>query len=305
MIAAIRPPTDLAALRHDLLDSSKSLDEIAALHSTTVDQLSLWLTSDEGIQTLTPAADSLSLRIRLAAASHIPDALTIVSAAMKAYARDAEIGPPESTRREVNPPLARELSIAVDRNADFIHRSREGARRSAALIIRLATFTLGLSPARRPAADPSRPPPSPRPETRPAHYPDTCNRAASPLPPASLHAGVSTHAQPRPAAGSATISPANTTASSGRTSSHEASGSVQDLQSPDPATQPTGVGGSASEPSSVQATLPLRAATSVLVPATTTMIPTHLSLSALAGQTTKPPRSAATLQAHSGQARAP
>lgn len=148
-------PADPAALQRDLLDTSLSFDEIARKHHTTLNQLALWLTSEQGTNALTPAADSLSLRIRLIASSHIPQALDLIKHIVESYAIDNGLQPskPDIAAWLKGQPQTPQPKPQLSPEETW--RAREGARRAAALLLRFTRFSLSLTPpSRRRITDP-------------------------------------------------------------------------------------------------------------------------------------------------------
>ncbi len=113
------------ALRQ-LQNPTCSMEDVAESLGLTLEQLTLYLASDEGLQLIAEAELSLAVRTRIAAAAHLHHAIDALGMMLSEYA--------DGTR-----------NIALDdrkHSTHVLHEAQRGnARRAAHLLFRLAHFT--------------------------------------------------------------------------------------------------------------------------------------------------------------------
>ena len=136
--SAIRnPPSTIEGkLINDLADPNMTLGDVAYLHDLSLENLTLWIVRPDITERLKALTDSIYLRVRLAAITHLATTVNALNTMIGAYIDEERHAP-------VNP------SSIQDREQR--RRARETARKAVALLSRLAH----LPAQRRKAATPS------------------------------------------------------------------------------------------------------------------------------------------------------
>jgi len=122
------PPAAQIEFVQFLTRSDLTLHEIADAFNTTLEALTLYLTSEEGLAQIATTELACALRIRLAAMHHLPRAVDALGTMLEDYT--------QSTR---NLP-ARESSSNLQ-SQTLREEQRKNARRASHLLFRLAHFT--------------------------------------------------------------------------------------------------------------------------------------------------------------------
>ncbi|MBX3357497.1 MAG: hypothetical protein KF745_03625 [Phycisphaeraceae bacterium] len=180
-LPSFNPSPDLAAkILDSVTDPTLTLRDVADLHNTTVEALVLWFAEPEIAERLDHIESTIARRTRIVASNFLPAATIALGRSIDEHNSDESHFP-------VRPGDQRGLELR--------RRSRETARRAAALLLRLANFTPGprrgtsysASPAPRPPSHAPPPPPAPvadpppNPNPVPSPIPATV-QAATPLP---------------------------------------------------------------------------------------------------------------------------
>ncbi|HEX2837316.1 MAG TPA: hypothetical protein VHN77_04215 [Phycisphaerales bacterium] len=192
-------PFPRAHLLHLLLDPTKSLHDVAATLHTTVDHLSLFLTSDQGEALLSQAERTTALRTRALAAAQLHKAIAALATMLDDDNANAKLDtnpnadPGAPNTEPTNLPSATTLAL-------LRHKHQDQARRAAHLLLRLANFSppprgTGLPPGGSAQATHNHRAPSPALPTRATQSP-VLQPGQSP-PPAPTRATLqSAHEQP-------------------------------------------------------------------------------------------------------------
>ncbi len=181
--SAIRnPPSTIEGkLINDLADPNMTLGDVAYLHDLTLEKLTLWIVRPDITERLKALTDSIYLRVRLTAITHLATTVNALNTMIGAYIDEERHAP-------VNP-----TSI---QDREQRRRARETARKAVALLTKLAH----LPPHRRKAPTPSplgegrggvaeiahpgshdhHTPPTPEPKGRPPVAQGTASRRAEP-----------------------------------------------------------------------------------------------------------------------------
>ncbi len=138
--SAIRnPPSTIEGkLINDLADPNMTLGDVAYLHDLSLENLTLWIVRPDITERLKALTDSIYLRVRLAAITHLATTVNALNTMIGAYIDEERHAP-------VNP------SSIQDREQR--RRARETARKAIALLSRLAHL-----PAERRETNPRRVP---------------------------------------------------------------------------------------------------------------------------------------------------
>ncbi|MBX3358071.1 MAG: hypothetical protein KF745_06560 [Phycisphaeraceae bacterium] len=178
--SSFNPSLDLAAkILDSVTDPTLTLRDVADLHHTTVEALVLWFAEPEIAERLDHIESTIARRTRIVASNFLPAATIALGRSIDEHNADESHFP-------VRPGDQRGLELR--------RRSRETARRAAALLLRLANFTPG--PRRHAFTNHTPPPPPTVPSTTP---PPAQHHPAPPIPVSSpAHA-------PQPSESTATI----------------------------------------------------------------------------------------------------
>jgi hypothetical protein len=123
--SAIRnPPSTIEEkLINDLADPTMTLGDVAYLHDLSLENLTLWIVRPDITERLKALTDSIYLRVRLAAITHLATTVNVLNTMIGAYIDEERTVP-------VNP-----TSI---QDREQRRRARETARKAVALLSRLA-----------------------------------------------------------------------------------------------------------------------------------------------------------------------
>ncbi|MBX3358411.1 MAG: hypothetical protein KF745_08280 [Phycisphaeraceae bacterium] len=127
--SSFNPSLDLAAkILDSVTDPTLTLRDVAELHHTTVEALVLWFAEPEIAERLDQIESTIARRTRIVASNFLPAATIALGRSIDEHNADEAHFP-------VRPGDQRGLELR--------RRSRETARRAAALLLRLANFTPG------------------------------------------------------------------------------------------------------------------------------------------------------------------
>ncbi|MBX3357249.1 MAG: hypothetical protein KF745_02355 [Phycisphaeraceae bacterium] len=176
--SSFNPSPDLAAkILDSVTDPTLTLRDVADLHNTTVEALVLWFAEPEIAERLDQIESTIARRTRIVASNFLPAATIALGRSIDEHNADEAHFP-------VRPGDQRGLELR--------RRSRETARRAAALLLRLANFTPGprrIFYSTRPAPTPPlTPAPSSAPSPSRALEPAPLPQPTSPLPAATARA---------------------------------------------------------------------------------------------------------------------
>ncbi|MBX3358356.1 MAG: hypothetical protein KF745_08005 [Phycisphaeraceae bacterium] len=150
MLPSFNPSPDLAAkILDSVTDPTLTLRDVADLHHTTVEALVLWFAEPEIAERLDHIESTIARRTRIVAFNFLPAATIALGRSIDEHNADEAHFPVRS---------------GDQRGLELRRRSRETARRAAALLLRLANFTPG--PRRATDTRPASPPPSAPPPQR-------------------------------------------------------------------------------------------------------------------------------------------
>jgi hypothetical protein len=124
--SAIRNPDAVFSpekLINDLADPNMTLGDVAYLHDLSLENLTLWIVRPDITERLKALTDSIYLRVRLAAITHLATTVNALNTMIGAYIDEERTAP-------VNP-----TSI---QDREQRRRSRETARKAVALLTKLA-----------------------------------------------------------------------------------------------------------------------------------------------------------------------
>ena len=184
-------PSDLSLLIEDLASPTLSLAQVAERHNTSLDSLSLYLTTSEALLHIANAELAAALRIRLAAQIQLHHAVQALTTSLKSFNEEAAkpAAPHDTPTAPTTTSITPLSSITPD--AALREQQRSNARRAAHLLFRLATFTprslAGIAP-------PAHQPPHAR-EPGPARS-TTPAAPTAPAPAARNHSASSQHFAP-------------------------------------------------------------------------------------------------------------
>ncbi|MBX3358501.1 MAG: hypothetical protein KF745_08735 [Phycisphaeraceae bacterium] len=177
--SSFNPSPDLAAkILNSVTDPTLTLRDVADLHHTTVEALILWFAEPEIAERLDQIESTIARRTRIVASNFLPAATIAMGRSIDEHNADESHFP-------VRPGDQRGLELR--------RRSRETARRAAALLLRLANFTPGPRRATDTTCNTPPRPPTPAPPS-PQH-----STALSPARPLSLPHTPSTPSSSNPA----------------------------------------------------------------------------------------------------------
>ncbi|MBX3358725.1 MAG: hypothetical protein KF745_09875 [Phycisphaeraceae bacterium] len=193
-LPSFNPSPDLAAkILDSVTDPTLTLRDVADLHHTTVEALVLWFAEPEIAERLDHIESTIARRTRIVASNFLPAATIALGRSIDEHNADEAHFP-------VRP--------GDQRGFELRRRSRETARRAAALLLRLANFTPGprrYSYSTRPVPTP---PSTPTPESSPS--PLTAPQPPTPTTtPSRLHTTSPAEPAPRAAHSRPNPSPAH------------------------------------------------------------------------------------------------
>jgi hypothetical protein len=120
---------------HDLTDPSLTLRDVAEIHNTTLESLTLWMSHPDITARLDNFQSAIARRVRLLALNYLPAAVSALHATLIAH-----------NDQELNVPLKPDCI----KTREFQRRSRETARKAASLLLRLTRFDTTPAPRSNP-----------------------------------------------------------------------------------------------------------------------------------------------------------
>ncbi|MBX3359452.1 MAG: hypothetical protein KF745_13615 [Phycisphaeraceae bacterium] len=161
--SSFNPSPDLAAkILDSVTDPTLTLRDVADLHNTTVEALVLWFAEPEIAERLDQIESTIARRTRIVASNFLPAATIALGRSIDEHNSDEAHFP---------------VRAGDQRGLELRRRSRETARRAAALLLRLANFT----PGPRHSTSTPRPAHAPSPTRTPTPAPSS--QSIAPYPP--------------------------------------------------------------------------------------------------------------------------